>query len=139
MKDVHCEAFGTPSGGQPHPSEGVEEPLWQLTERVRDYVIVLVDPKGHVASWHDGAQAIMGHEAREIIGTHFSCFYPPEAAARARSELELKIAAVEGRFEREGWRARKDCSRFWAHLAARDRHVLRFPVGAAYGSAPAER
>jgi PAS domain S-box-containing protein len=116
MKDMHREAVGAPSGRQPRAPEGVEEPIWELTERGRDHAIVLLDLKGNVASWHERAQAIMGHEAREIIGTHFSCFYPPEAAARARSELELKIAAVEGRFESEGWRARRDCSRFWAHL-----------------------
>ena len=57
--------------------------------------------------------ALLGSQAS--VG-RFACFYPPEAAARARSELELKIAAVEGRFESEGWRARRDCSRFWAHL-----------------------
>jgi hypothetical protein len=65
--------------------------------------------------------ALLGSQAR--VG-RFACFYPPEAAARARSELELKIAAVEGRFESEGWRARTDCSRFWARLAARDRRTL---------------
>jgi PAS domain S-box-containing protein len=116
MKDMHREASGAPSGRQAHAPDGVEEPIWQLTEWLRDYAIVLLDLKGYVASWHDGAQVIMGYEAREIIGTHFACFYPPEAAARARSELELKIAAVEGCFESEGWRARRDGSRFWAHL-----------------------
>jgi PAS domain S-box-containing protein len=124
MKGMHREVSGAPPGRQPHAPEGVEEPIWELTEGLRDYAIVLLDLKGYVASWHDGAQAIMGHEARQIIGTHFACFYPPEAAARARSELELKIAAVEGRFESEGWRARTDCSRFWARLAARDRRTL---------------
>jgi PAS domain-containing protein len=114
MKDMHCEASGAPSDGPPHAPERVEEPLWQITDRVRDYAIVLLDPKGNVASWHDGAQAITGHEAREIIGCHFSCFYPPEAAARARTELELKIAAVEGCFESEGWRARRDLDRTFA-------------------------
>jgi PAS domain S-box-containing protein len=97
-------------------SDCAEEPLWQLTEEVRDHAIVLLDPQGTVASWHDGARAITGHEAHEIIGTHFSRFYLPEAIEAAWPELELKVAAVEGRFGGVGWRVRQDGSQYWAEV-----------------------
>jgi PAS domain S-box-containing protein len=98
-------------------AETVDEPLWQLAEEVRDHAIVLLDPHGNVASWHDGARTITGHAAREIIGTHFSGLYPPEAVALGCPELELKIAAVDGRLEGNGWRLRRNGSKVWVHVA----------------------
>jgi len=87
-----------------------------LVESVRDYAIVMLDPAGHVATWNSGAMRIKGYTAKEIVGRHFSCFYPPEAIERGLPELELETAAREGRFEDEGWRVRKDGHRFWASV-----------------------
>jgi PAS domain S-box-containing protein len=87
-----------------------------LVESVKDYAIFILDPKGYVATWNIGAQRIKGYAAREIIGRHFSTFYPRDEAASGKCERELEIATREGRFEEEGWRIRKDGSRFWANV-----------------------
>lgn len=94
-------------------SEGV---FRLLVEGVRDYAIFLLDPQGNVASWNPGAERIKGYLASEIIGSHFSTFYPPEDVAAGKPEYELKVAAEIGRFEDENWRVRKDGSRFWANV-----------------------
>jgi PAS domain S-box-containing protein len=101
-----------------------EERFRTLVTAVRDYGIFLLDPLGHVASWNEGAERIKGYTAGEIIGRHFSVFYPPEKVADGFPDYELEVAAREGRFEDEGWRVRKDGSRFWANVvitALRDR------------------
>ena len=85
-----------------------------LVESVRDYAIFALDATGHVLSWNPGAQRFKGYEAHEIIGQHFSVFYP--IADRWKPPLELKIATEEGRFEEEGWRVRKDGTQFWANV-----------------------
>ena len=85
-----------------------------LIEQVQGYAIFLLDPDGHVATWNAGAERINGYTAEEIVGRHFSCFYPPEAVTSNWPEHELAVARREGRFEDEGWRLRKDGSRFWA-------------------------
>ena len=85
-------------------------------ESVRDYAMFMLDPSGRVISWNLGAQAIKGYAAEEIIGQHFSVFYPPEAIERRLPQHELVTAAEEGRFEDEVWRLRKDGSRFWANV-----------------------
>lgn len=87
-----------------------------LTEAVQDYAIFMLDPRGIVVSWNKGAQRIKGYLAPEIIGKHFSCFYPEVDLRNGKPQMELEIAAREGRFEEEGWRLRKDGSRFWAHV-----------------------
>jgi PAS domain S-box-containing protein len=87
-----------------------------LVESVRDYAIFILDPKGHVATWNPGAERIKGYTAPEILGKHFSVFYPPDVATSGKCEAELDIAAREGRFEEEGWRVRKDGSRLWANV-----------------------
>ncbi len=92
-----------------------EERFRLLVERVQDYAIFMLDPSGHVVSWNAGAQKNKGYEAAEIIGKHFSVFYPPEVAQGWPDE-ELRIALRDGRFEDEGWRIRKDGSRFWANV-----------------------
>jgi PAS domain S-box-containing protein len=92
---------------------------------VRDYAIYMIDPTGRVVSWNRGAQHIKGYVADEIVGRHFSCFYPPEAVAAGAPEHALRVAAEAGRFEDENWRVRKDGSRFWADVvitAIRDHH-----------------
>jgi PAS domain S-box-containing protein len=87
-----------------------------LVETVRDYAIFMLDPTGHVATWNAGAERIKGYRADEIIGRHFSVFYPEERVAEGFPTYELEVAAREGRFEDEGWRIRKDGSRFWANV-----------------------
>jgi PAS domain S-box-containing protein len=95
---------------------GLEDPYAQLVHGVRDYAIFLLDREGRIVSWNIGAELIKGFAAAEIIGRHFSIFYPPDALERHWPEEELKIAANKGRFEDEGWRLRKDGSRFWANV-----------------------
>jgi PAS domain S-box-containing protein len=87
-----------------------------LVESVIDYGIFMLDPEGNVASWNNGAQRIKGWTADEIIGKHFSVFYPKEAVDSGWPAHELAIAKREGRFEDEGWRVRKDGTRFWANV-----------------------
>ncbi len=93
-----------------------EERFRLLVERVGDYAIFMLDPEGHVASWNAGAERIKCYKAEEIVGQHFSKFYPQEALDRGWPAHELKVAAAEGRFEDEGWRVRKDGSLFWANV-----------------------
>jgi formate hydrogenlyase transcriptional activator len=87
-----------------------------LVEGARDYAIFMLDPQGRVATWNSGAERIKGYRAEEIIGRHFSEFYPQEEVERGRPAHELEVAAAQGRFEDEGWRIRKDGSRFWANV-----------------------
>jgi PAS domain S-box-containing protein len=93
-----------------------EERFRLLVSNVKDYAILMLDPKGHVASWNDGAERIKGYKAAEIVGQHFSRFYPEEDLRAGKPAWELDVATREGRFEDEGWRVRKDGSRFWANV-----------------------
>jgi PAS domain S-box-containing protein len=93
-----------------------EERFRLLVSGVKDYAIFMLDPKGIVATWNAGAEYIKGYSAAEIIGSHFSRFYPPDAIQRHLPETELHGAMMQGRFEDEGWRLRKDGSRFWANV-----------------------
>jgi PAS domain S-box-containing protein len=95
---------------------GSEESFRLLVESLKDYAIVMIDPGGHVASWNAGAERFKGYRADEIIGRHFSCFYPADDVQRGLPEQELKAAAKDGRFEDEGWRVRKDGKKFWANV-----------------------
>src|SRR5690606_30057829 len=97
------------------PRGVVEEKLYRMViEQTRDYAVFILDPAGHIRTWNLGAQRIKGYTPRQIIGRHFSTFYPPAAAQSGWPEHELKMAAAEGRFEDEGWRVRADGSQFWA-------------------------
>ena len=87
-----------------------------LVQSVRDYAIFLLDPEGRVSSWNAGAERIKGYSTDDILGQHFSIFYPRDAISARKPHQELKIAVREGRFEEEGWRIRKDGSRFWASV-----------------------
>jgi PAS domain S-box-containing protein len=98
----------------------------QIVAGVRDYAVFTLDVAGHVTSWNAGAENIKGYKAEEIIGKHFSRFYPSDAIARNWPGEELKIAAGQGRFEEEGWRFRKDGTRFWADVVIT---ALRGPSG----------
>ena len=93
-----------------------EERFRLLVQGVKDYAIFMLDPAGYVASWNEGAQRIKGYEAAEIIGRHFSTFYPAEDVADGKPARELEIAVGEGKYEEEGWRVRKDGSLFWANV-----------------------
>jgi PAS domain S-box-containing protein len=93
-----------------------EERFRLMVQTVRDYGIFMLDTDGKVATWNEGAARIKGYRADEIIGEHFSRFYPPEDVARRKPDHELTVAVREGRYEDEGWRIRKDGSRFWANV-----------------------
>lgn len=93
-----------------------EERFRLIVQNVRDYGIFMLDPRGHVVSWNAGAERIQGYTATEIIGRHFSTFYPPEDNAAGKPRWELEVAVREGRFEDEGWRIRKDGTRYWANV-----------------------
>jgi PAS domain S-box-containing protein len=93
-----------------------EERFRLLVDSVRDYAIFMLDPEGHVLTWNAGAERFKGYRADEIIGSHFSRFYPPDALARRLPEHELEMATRDGAFEDEGWRVRKDGSLFWANV-----------------------
>src|SRR5438093_11862490 len=83
---------------------------------MEDYASFLLDTQGNVTSWNPGAERIKGYRAEEIIGRHFSVFYPSEAVERGKPQLGLQVAARDGRFEEEGWRLRKGGTRFWADV-----------------------
>jgi PAS domain S-box-containing protein len=93
-----------------------EESLHQIVAGVVDYAIIMLDAEGYVQSWNAGAMRIQGYRRDEILGQHFSIFYPEEARQRHWPERELKIAKETGRVEDEGWRLRKDGSQFWANV-----------------------
>jgi PAS domain S-box-containing protein len=88
----------------------------QLVADVRDYAIFGLDAGGHITTWNAGAEAIKGYHEAEVVGRHFSMFYTPEDLARDHPARELEVAAREGRYEEEGWRVRKDGTRFWASV-----------------------
>ena len=86
-----------------------------LVASIEDYAIYVLDPRGNIATWNPGAERIKGYTASEIIGRHFSLFYTPEDQEAGAPEREL-LAGAAGRYEMEGWRVRKDGSRFWASV-----------------------
>src|ERR1700716_41112 len=104
--------------GNPPTFEAPPDPaLFQLmASRVQDYAIFLLDTTGRITSWNAGAMRIKQYLPHEIIGRHFSIFYTPEDIARDWPAAELKRATMDGRYEDEGWRVRKDGSRFWANV-----------------------
>jgi len=93
-----------------------EERFRLLVQGVRDYAIFMLDPGGHVISWNDGAERIKGYKESEILGKHFSIFYPREEIENGKPAYELLVASREGRFEDEGWRLRNDGTRLWANV-----------------------
>jgi len=110
--------MSSPSDSEGLTSAGGEskEQLLRLIENVKDYAIFMLDSRGHVTTWNQGAERLKGYTAEEIIGKHFSCFYPAEAIARGKPELELQQAIEAGYIEQEGWRIRKNGTRFWANV-----------------------
>ncbi len=92
-----------------------EERFRLLVESVADHAIFMLDPQGRVVSWNIGAERIKGYCAEEVLGRHFSCLYTPEDVERGKPQRDLDLATSTGRVEDEGWRMRKDGSRFWAN------------------------
>ncbi len=107
-----------------------------LVESVVDYAIFMLDPAGTVLTWNIGAERLKGYSAEEIIGRPFTVFYPPEAVASGWPQHELEIAEKDERYEEEGWRVRKDGSRFWANVVIT---ALRAPEGHLEGFAKVTR
>jgi PAS domain S-box-containing protein len=97
-------------------SNEVDERYRLLVDAITDYAIYMLDPTGIVSSWNAGAERFKGYRAAEIIGKHFSLFYTPEDRTANLPQRALRIAAEDGHFEKEGWRVRKDGTRFWAHV-----------------------
>ncbi len=109
------------SGTEPGAKAGAGLPqagdlLQLLVENVRDYAIILLDLDGRVLSWSPAAERLKGWTADEIVGQPFARFYTEEDVRRGKPQLELEAAGTKGRFEDEGWRVRKDGSRFWASV-----------------------
>jgi PAS domain S-box-containing protein len=129
---------GTPSlradlAGQQPAEAGLRESekhFGQLVAGVRDYAVFLLDRHGNVLTWNAGAERIKGYRPEEIIGQHFSRFYPRESAATGWPAHELRVASETGRYEEEGWRVRKDGTRFWASVVIT---ALRDPSGEVRG------
>ncbi|HYU91812.1 MAG TPA: PAS domain S-box protein [Gemmatimonadales bacterium] len=113
-----------------------EEGFRLMVESVTDCAIVMLDSEGRVVSWNSGAQRIKGYAAEEIVGQHFSRFYPPADIARGVPQHDLDAAAAQGRFEVEGWRVRKDGSLFWANVVFT---AIRDPAGQPRGFAKLTR
>jgi PAS domain S-box-containing protein len=115
-RPVTHEAWVSRSTDNLPPQYSGAELFELLVASARDYAIFVLDPGGHIITWNPGAQRIKQYHADEIIGKHFSTFYPLEDIRRGKPEEELRIARAEGRVEDEGWRIRKDGSLFWASV-----------------------
>jgi PAS domain S-box-containing protein len=113
-----------------------EEQFKLLVQSVTDYAIYMLDSQGHVASWNIGAQRIKGYQPEEIIGAHFSRFYSDEDRDQGEPQKALEVAAQQGHFEKEGWRIRKDGTRFWASVVI---DAIRDPSGDLIGYAKITR
>jgi len=126
------------SRGEPAHHTALETPdtFRLLVDGIEDFAIYMLDGGGRVATWNPGAQRLKGYRPEEIIGRPYATFFPPEAVAAGRPARLLAIAAREGRAEDEGWRVRKDGSRFWADAIMT---ALRDAGGAVIGFAKVTR
>jgi PAS domain S-box-containing protein len=124
-----------PPAEKPHALSRAEE-FALLVDAVQDYAIFLLSPEGEIRSWNRGAARIMGYDAEEIVGRNFSTFYGPEDLANKKPQLELETALRDGRVEDEGWRIRKDGTRFLANTIIT---LLRDPDGSVRGFAKVTR
>jgi len=132
----HRTRSGRKAPAQSPDSSIIEECCRLLLESIREYAIFCLDAQGHVITWNAGAQAIKGYAADEIVGRHFSVFYPPAANAIQWPQQELAMASERGFFEDQGWRVRKDGSRFWANVVI---HPVRREDGTLIGFAKVTR
>ncbi|AJY11187.1 response regulator [Burkholderia dolosa] len=117
--DAHFPAPIPPLGSSDAPDllhRFAEFRFQTVVESITDYAVFMLDPHGNVATWNAGAERIKGYRTTEIVGRHFSRFYPPDAVAAGRPAYGLAQAAAHGRFEDEGWRVRQDGSLFWASV-----------------------
>ena len=130
------ESTHKPASGRDPPALQGEVAFRLLVEAVSDYAIFLMDPTGVIMTWNRGAERIKGYRAGEIIGQHFSRFYTPEEREAGRPMSLLETAARHGRVEDEGWRVRKDGTRFWANVLIT---ALRDAEGKAYAFAKVTR
>jgi len=121
------------AGGQQQQDEGH---LALLVEGVKDHALFMLDPEGRVATWNSGAKLTTGYYAEDILGEHLSRLYPGEDVQAGRPAAALELAATVGRYEEEGWRIRKDGSRFWANLVIR---AVKEPNGRLLGYAGVSR
>src|SRR5438477_366333 len=133
----------TPPDGPPDLSDsqsplatGNDHLFRLLVEGVVDYAIFLLDPQGNITNWNVGGERIKGYRESEIVGRHFSTFYTEEDLAQGEPARALATAAKEGRYEREGWRVRKDGTRFWASVVI---DQIRDPEGRLVGFAKVTR
>ncbi|MDO9070349.1 MAG: response regulator, partial [Deltaproteobacteria bacterium] len=111
--------IGTDNTARKHVEEELrwtEESFRLMVGSVTDYAIVMLDPEGRVVIWNAGAERIKGYSAEEIVGQHFSRFYPQEDIQSGKPQRDLDVVAAKGQFEDEGWRVRKDGSTFWANV-----------------------
>lgn len=123
-----------PEVARKNSSEGSEklsfapspEMLQLLIGNIKEYAIIMLDPRGNITNWTPAAERLKGYRAEEIIGKHFSAFYSKEDVDDGKCDRELEIASREGKYEDEGWRIRKDGSRFWASVSIT---ALRDPQG----------
>ena len=111
-----AEAGVEPAGAVDLGLDASGESFRLMVQSVQDYAILMLTPDGNVASWNVGAERFKGYRAEEIIGRHFSVFYPAQDIAAGKPERALAIAAAEGRLEDEGWRVRQDGTQFWANV-----------------------
>ncbi|HJP60864.1 MAG TPA: PAS domain-containing sensor histidine kinase [Gemmatimonadaceae bacterium] len=112
-----ADQFPSSTSGGGRSSRGISDEQYRLiVQSIKDYAVFMLDPEGRILSWNEGARLIKGYTAPEVIGRSFEIFYPAEAVADGFPKMELKEAARVGRFEDEGWRIRKDGSRFWANV-----------------------
>ena len=123
MQSQQANAQSVDATGPPAKTAVAVAELWSgdlpfrlLVSTIQDYAIFFLDRDGHVVTWNDGAERIKGYRADEIIGRHFSCFYLPEDVVQGKPARELQVAAADGRYQDDGWRIRKDGSRFWASV-----------------------
>ena len=120
------------TAGSPPDLHNPEERFRLLVDSVTDYAIFMLEPDGRIASWNAGAERMKGYSAADAIGQHFSIFYPPEDKAAEKPRRGLERASAEGRAEDEGWRVRKDGSRFWSSVVIT---AMRNPAGRLIGFA----